>query len=383
MPTFDINNNMQGDLFGHDRIGHTTPDSELSETLRPFLTVPYPAPYLPTKRSDQGHPVLASVVLTAQELVGLDSSGAIVPAGLFCGSQAAKASGGQYCALKYSSWDTNFTYNALTGVRVSAAGQVAVLAAPSDGAAGDVITFADGTTYTVTSGDVTAAHACTLFPGGVVTPIGLTIRNAWQYIGGVTVTSTTGGMQYLLDGVVPVNFPVLNFKYEMGIPVQTEMVIRVPWIGALENTLTTLASGDGVTGFTQGYGRSFIHFVGTPQPGQVVVAARGSDANGNYTAYNSTVNSFSDIVGKVIGVQAMYPIKDYANRVRTLFNPNRLVGPIKDPNPVSMQMGGSATAGMPYQLHLTTDGIFQLAYTQGKTLHPEYYTYVNIAVRTF
>src|ERR1017187_3026388 len=90
MAGFDINNNFTGNVFGRDRMGHIVPDLEFTETLRPFLTIPYPAPWLPTMRQDQAHPILASVVLTSQEAVGLDSSGAIVPAGLFCGTQGRK-----------------------------------------------------------------------------------------------------------------------------------------------------------------------------------------------------------------------------------------------------------------------------------------------------
>ena len=466
MAGFDINNNFTGSLFGKDRQGFITPDAEASETLRPFFPVPYPAPYLKIKRRDQGHPVLAGVVLTSQELVGVDASGAFVPAGLFCGTQNRQGkatitnvaltsnvvtvtatnnyvagdvvtvaavtntaingtftvvsatsslftyalthanigtgadtgkvvlvsditgkAAGTYCIIEYTSYDVGFTYNAISGNLVTAGGQVAVLAAPSDAAAGDVYTFADGTTYTLLSGDITSAQACTLFSGGVVKPIGLTLRNAWQYIGGVNITTTTGGMHYTLDGVNPVGMPVLNFKYEMGIPIQTEMVIRLPWIGTSDTALTTFAAGDSISGYAQGQGRTFVHYVGTPNPGDVVCAARGGNGvgngAGNYTSYNSAVHSFSDITGKILGIQNMYPIRDFANRVRTLYDPSRLVGPITDPNPISIQMGGSATSGIPTQINLTTDGIFNLAYKQGKTLRPEYSTYVLVAVRTF
>src|SRR5271170_5050086 len=111
---FDINNQYTGNLFGRDRVGHTTPDAEATECLRPWLPVPYPAPYLPTIRQDQGHPVLANVVLSSNQLVGQDGSGAFVPAGLFCGTQATESLGGQYCVLKYSATDVGFAYNANT-----------------------------------------------------------------------------------------------------------------------------------------------------------------------------------------------------------------------------------------------------------------------------
>ena len=399
MAGFDLNNNFTGNVFGRDRMGHVVPDLEFTETLRPYLSIPYPAPYLPTKRQDQAHPVLASVVLTSQEAVGLDANGAIVPAGLFCGSQSTKSGGGLYCALKYSSPDVGFAYNAITGNTVAAPGEVAVLACPSDGTGGDVITFPDGTTYSVTSGDVTAAKACTLFPQGVVRPIGVTIRQVFQYIGGVNVINNSGGIKFTLDGVTPLKYKVLNYMHEMGTAVSTEMVLRLPWIGTAENTLQTLANTDGLASqYTQtNYGRSFTHFIGqaaltgaTPvgsgvtavAPGARIVAARGFSA-GNFTTYDSTVNDPTEVVGIVLGVRNTYPIHDYVNRVRTLYNPNRLVGPIKDPNPASLMMGGSATSGIDFIINLTTDAIFNTAYLAGTTLRPEYSTFVECAFRSF
>lgn len=453
---FDINNGYSGNLLGRDRIGHTTPDAEATECLRPWLPVPYPAPYLPTLRQDQGHPVLANVVLSSQYLVGQDKSGAFVPAGLFCGTQPQKGTAsitnrvltanvatftaaniltegqsvtisgysggdaflngtygvdsatatdfvliidhanvttgagtgtplagptnaGKYCAIKYSSSDVGFASNALTGNPVAAAGEVAVLAAPVDGVAGDIITFADGTTYTVTSGDVTAALACNLFSGGRVKPVGLTLRNVFQYLGGVSVSSTTGGMAYTLNGVLPVKFKIHNYMHEMGTAIQTQMVIRLPWIGATPSTLATLASGDSVTGYIQSnYSRSFVHFTGTPTFGAMVMGSPALGDSGNYSTWDGV--SVSDICGRIYGIQNVYPIRDFANRVRTLWDPSRLVGPIKDPNPSSIMMGGSATGGIDYQLNLGTDGIFKKAFDQGKTIHAEYTTYVLVKV---
>lgn len=384
---FDVNNTYTGNLFGRDRIGHTTPDAEATEVLRPWLPVPYPAPYLPSIRQDQGHPVLANVVLSSQQIVGQDVSGGIVPAGLFCGTQPLKSLGGEYCAFKYSASDVGFAYNAITGNLVAAAGEVAVIAAPSDGSDGDVITFADGTTYTTSASsptgvdDVAAAKTCNLFPGtnGRVKPIGLVIRNVFQYLGGVDTSTTTGGIHYTLNGVIPIKFKVHNYMHEMGTAIQTAMVIRLPWIGALTNTLTTLTSGDGVAGYVQSnYGRSFVHFTGTPFFGALVQGSTQLGDAGNYGDWDGT--DVADVCGRIIGIQNIYPIRDYANRVRTLWDPSRLVGPIKDPNPSSIMMGGSQTGGIDYQLNLGTDGAFKRAYDQGKTLHNEYSTYVLVKV---
>lgn len=384
---FDINNQYTGNLFGRDRIGHTTPDAEATEVLRPWLPVPYPAPYLPTARQDQGHPVLANVVLSSQQLVGQDKSGAFVPAGLFCGNSGT----GGYCALKYSASDVGFAYNAITGNLVAAAGEVAVIACPNSASNSDTITFSDGTTYAVQTGDVAPAKACNLFGASTgsgassvasrVRPIGLTIRNVFQYLGGTDISTTTGGMAYKLNGVIPVKFKVHNYMHEMGTAIQTAMVIRLPWIGALPTTLTTLASGDSVSGYVQSnYSRSFVHFTGTPAFGELVqgsVLGVGQDA-GNYSEWDGT--NVADICGRIVGIQNMYPIRDFANRVRTLWDPSRLVGPIKDPNPSSIMMGGSQTGGIDYALNLGTDGLFKKAFDQGKTLHNEYSTYVLVKV---
>lgn len=300
------------------------------------------------------------------------------------------ATAGQYFALRYTGADIGTTYNPLTGNLVAAVNEVAVLAAPSDGVVGDTITFPDGFVYTIVSGDLTSAFACNLFPQGVARAIGVTIRQVYQYIGGVTVLGTTGGIVYRLDGVLPLKYQFLNYMHEAGTAIQTEMIIRTPWIGATETTLNQLTAADGVTGYAQtAYGRSFGHFVGAagfgPQflaPGARVVAARGVSA-GNFTVYNPAIDDPTNVVGVVLGVINQYPIKDYVNRVRTLYNPKQLGGPIADPNPASIQMGGSATSGMDYIINLGTDAAFTTAYTQNKTLHPEYSTFVEIAFRSF
>jgi hypothetical protein len=301
-----------------------------------------------------------------------------------------------YCVLKYSAADVGFAHNALSGLLVASAGEVAVIASPSDGANGDVVTFSDGTTHTVTTGEIAAAKNCNLFDMGVAKPIGVTLRNVFQYVGGVTLIDTLGsdgstslcGMRYTLDGNIPMKFKVHNYMHEMGTAVQTQMVVRLPWIGANRTAIATLATGDGVVGYTQGdYSRSFVHFTGTKGAGDgklaygnLVVASRENGDAGHYAPYDSTKHGITDIAGRIIGIMNVYPIRDYANRVRTLWDPKRLVGPVKDPNPSSIMMGGSATGGIDYALNLGTDGIFKAALDQNKTIHAEYTTYVLVKV---
>jgi hypothetical protein len=389
----DINGQYYGSMLGQDRIGQTTPDLESSDWLKPFIPVSYPAPYLPTLRQDQGHPKLANIVLGSHMLVGQDKNGGLVPAGYFCGTQAAKASGGQYCVISYSVYDIAWTWNPQTSLRVAAAGEFVILAAPSDGAAGDTVTLPNGTVITVTTGTLAFALACDLFTTGKVRPIGTVLRNAYQYLGGVLVgvntlaTVSTHGINYNLDGMNPINFPVLNYKHEMGIPFQTQNVLKLPWIGATPTTLTTLTNTDGVVGYNQLFGRSFTHFTGALGSaagqfgfGSAVVASsagNGTDA-GNFAPYNAAVHTPSDIIGRVIAMQNVNPV-GFANRVRTLFD-RPMVGPMVDPNPAAIRMGGSATRGIPYHISVTTDVAYAFAIDQNKTLHPEYSTQVFVRI---
>jgi len=385
MPT-DINGQYYGQLYGQDRIGQTTPDLESSEWLRPWLPVAYPAPWLPTLRQDQGHPKLAGIVLSAHMLVSKDKNGGLIPAGMTCGTQAAVADGGAYTVVVYGPADVGFAFNPQTGVRVAAAGEYAVLGAPSDGASGDTVTMPNGTVVTLSAGDVTFAKACDLIPTGIARPIGCAVRNVYQYIGGVNpgantaATSSTTGLNYTLDGVVPTGFPVLNYMHEMATAIQTQFVLKLPWIGATPTTLTTLATTDGVTGYAQLFGRTFTHFLGEAGfgPGSGVVASQAAGDPGNFTVYDPDVHSPLDLVGRVLDVQNLAPV-GFLNRVRTLFA-RPMVGPMVDPNPAAIRMGGSATAGIPYHVSVTTDAIFKRAFDQGKTLHPEYSTHVIVRV---
>src|SRR5947209_8216826 len=118
MPSFDQYGNFRGTFYGVDRQGHTTPSPDASQPLQPYMPVPYPAPWLPTKRRDHGHPVDAGKVLSEGQAIGLDKSGAFIPAGLFCGDTGTKANGGDYCVIVYSDMDVAIARNAATGNKV-------------------------------------------------------------------------------------------------------------------------------------------------------------------------------------------------------------------------------------------------------------------------
>ena len=456
--SLDLHGQYTGKMFGQDRIGHTTPDLEASDSYRPWLPVAFPAPYLPGLRQDQGHPKAATKVLSAQMAVGLDKSGALVPAGLFCGQQPngavldpsaatidtnvltitvankmavgetftvtdtvnsylngqtltaktgtntttlvadfthadakpiADVTGmtlrstlaGEFCILHYRASVDEFSVNPATG-EVVVANSHAVLAVPADAYANMTVTLADGTVIVVSAGDITYAHACTLFPTGVARPIGLATRDVFQYIGGVTVKSTTGGILYTLDPMNPVGFQVHNYTHEMGTAIQTDYVVRVPFIGSTRTRLTEMAATDSVTGYSQGYGLSFTHFTGAPKVGDMVVASRLPQDAGNFTSYDSAKHSLSDVCGRVLGVINMVEKIGYMARVKTLWDPARMVGPYKDPNSASIMMGGSATGGLPYDINLTTDGLYKLYKNQAKTTtgKSELGTYVLIRI---
>jgi len=407
VPGFDQFNNFRGSQYGVDRQGHTTPSPDACDEFRPFLPVPYPACWLPIRRRAEGHPVAAGVVLSEGYLVGVDKSGALIPAGYTCGDTGTKESGGQYCVIVYSQYDVGTVTNPQTGLKVQTAGEHVVLAAPTDAQAyvaahdavaaipADTVTLPNGITVTISAADIAFAHACDLIPGGKAKAIGFAVRDVFVYIGGIQVTEPTlaGGIKYLLLTQRPDQMQVTNYMHEMGTCIQTRFVLRLPWIGATPSTLAgyAAANADNVVGYIQtDYSRSFVHFTG--DRGNVKgkfflgcavvpnVKSNGADA-GNFAPYDPAVNDADDICGRVLGVELMYPIRDYANRVRTQFErANEFVGPRMDPNPVTFQMGGSATKGMDYAISITTNGIFQLAIAQQKPVHDEYSTYVLVHV---
>jgi hypothetical protein len=395
--SFDVNNNYAGTFYGKDRLGFTTPDCDASESLQPFLPVSYPAPWLPIIRRDEGHPVAAGVVISSGMAVGVDKSSALIPAGLQSGSTGA---GGNYCILVYGSDDVMATINPQTGAKVQAAGEYVVLAAPSDGAAGDThsaTTNASASTaasipvgVTITSNDLTFAHACTLVPGGTGRTIGYALHNVFQYLGGANTVNTTGGWQYVIDSSNPVNFKIHNYTHEMGTAIRTNFVLRVPWIGATPTTIATLAASDSITGYTPptSWNKSFTHFTGAVGagagnlfPGCSVVASDqfGAADAGHYAPYNSSIHKPDQIIGRVLGVESMYPIRDLMDRVRTQFDrAQQLVGPFAESHPIQMMMGGSSTRGIDYQINLSNNGVLRAAADQGKTIHPEYATYIYL-----
>jgi hypothetical protein len=385
---FDVNNNYRGTQYGKDRLGFITPDLDASEPLQPFLPVGYPAPWLPMRRRDEGHPVAAGVVLSTGNMVGVDKSGGLIPAGFRSGDTGTKASGGGYCIVKYGQDDVGFAYNAATGKKVRSAGEYVVMACPTDAAAGDV---AEG--VSVTADDIAFAKTCDLIPGAVARGLGYALKNTFQYIGGVDIVSTVGGMLYVHDGMNPTKFTIHNYMHEMATAIRTAFVLRMPWVGESPTTLQGLADADGLSdaGYIQDdWSRSFAHFTGKAGrnygqlfPGCSVVASDkfGSLECGNYAPYDPAVHKPDQIVGRVLGVEKLYPIRNYLDRVRTQFDrAQTLVGPWRESHPVQMMMGGSATRGLDYQLNLSGNGIFRMAKDLNKPIHDEYATYVYVKV---
>jgi hypothetical protein len=98
--------------------------------------------------------------------------------------------------------------------------------------------------------------------------------------------SLAGGILYRLEGLNPIGFQVMNYMHEMGTAIQTQYVLKVPWIGATPNTLQQDATTDGIQGYVQGYGRTFAHFTGLPTTGAGV-----------------TFSQFQRRPGQLLGVQ--------------------------------------------------------------------------------
>lgn len=451
MPLDPTTNVYTGNFYGKDRLGHTTPDCDASDPLQPFLPVSYPAPWLPSKRRDDAHPAGANVVVSSHNIIGKDKSGALIPAGYFSGNTG---NGGDYCVVKYSAEDIDFTRNAKTGNIVSSASEYVVIAAPNDAAVtltsvtgtidsgslnvlavsgsnkalvyvgsyvqvagvtgvfrvisrtGDNCTLdrnatavGSGAAVTyglpsingaqVVSGDISWAHACDLIPGGKPYAVGYAMRNWWQYIGGVDILSTTGGILYNTQSMNPVNYIMHNYMHEGGNAVRTSFVIRVPWIGALPNTLQTKAATLSVAGYNQSnYSRSFSHMVGEKgnisgklfDGCRVVPSMLPGDA-GNYMPYDPAKHDPGLIIGHVLGIEQAHPIKDYADRVRTQFERGlSFKGPFAERNPVTGLMGGSATRGVSTQISVGTDAFYRYAIDQSKAPPEEAYTTVLIRI---
>ena len=348
------------------------------------------APFLPLN----GPQVLTAVtpgVSASFDVVDANESETVPTVGTVTGVSAL---GGEYSVIAYTQYDVGSVTNPQTGIAVQAAGEYVVLAAPADGAVGDRITLPNGTVITVAAPDLTFAAACTLIPGGTARALGFAVTNFFTYLGGIKILSSVGGISYLMLTQRPDLMQVTNYMHSMGGAIKTHFVLRVPWIGATPNTLATLAAANGVVGYTQtDFSRSFVHFTGAMgnAPGTFFLgcsivpsnAGNGTDA-GNYAPYNPNVNHADDIVGKVLGVELMYPIRDYADRVRTQFDrATEFVGPRMDPNPVTFQMGGSATKGLDFAISLGTNGLFQLAVKQNITAltgNPALSTYVIMHV---
>lgn len=349
-----------------------------------------------------------TLVLTGTEDVAVDGTntleaGGVISTPVVVNVSLAQVGGGNSTAAQAVT---------LINAAIAAAGVAASYAATPSLQTSGVITITgvedasvNGTNdFTVVSDveDIGTSGTSIAYSYFVVRPIGCAVRNVYQYIGGVLVGNNTAasssatGINYTLDGVVPLNFTVLNYMHEMGTAIQTQFVLKLPWIGSTPTELQAIAAHDSISGYLNLFGRTFTHFTGamnnplayTPGGGAAgsfgfgtgVVAssaANGTDA-GNFAPFNPSVHSAQDLVGRVIGIQNLAPV-GFLNRVRTLFD-RPMVGPMTDPNPAAIRMGGSATGGIPYHISVTTDAIFKFAYDQGKTARPEYSTHVLVRV---
>src|SRR5208283_2829199 len=125
---------------------------------------------------------------------------------------------------------------------------------------GDIVVFPNGNVISVLTTDVNFGKACNVIPNSVARPIGYVVRNVFQFLGGVNLISTTGGVFYTLESMVPLQFRVHNYMHEMGTAIQTHFVLRMPWIGATPVALQGYATADGISGYVQtDFGRSFVH----------------------------------------------------------------------------------------------------------------------------
>lgn len=190
-----------------------------------------------------------------------------------------------------------------------------------------------------TGAAVTAASTTSTIPTSLcctdgVIPVGVASYNIYQHLGGVTWDNST--KVYTVDNHNPYNFRMNNTTKEDYVAFTCDYVIEVPWIG------TTTPTGYSSTAL------SYAHAVGTFTPGCFIGVS--TSLPGVFT----TVSARSDalFMGQMLGwkqyVQNGAPL-DALNRVKTAYG---------NASNKSWQMPGSATAGMPYAIHLATDGAY-------------------------
>lgn len=281
-----------------DHWGHITPNVEYSEGIRP--TGEYmPAPYLPAVRFDQYFEEWK--VLSDGKPVSMDSTGFLVPSGLFKEAAAYKAafdgasSGKQAAAdavatVFYTANDVARGIKNAAGVAVSAGEPV-------------VRSF-----FNIAGGSPLAATTT------VSQPVGTADYDFWAHPGG--------------DGLNPATFNKYNFNLQHRVGFLTDYVLQLPIV---QNNAAYLAAP--FTGMAVVIGAT-----GTVLPGQFL----SYDNFSNYTSVGYSYGSAdgASILGQVLEVRTDFP-RDYLDKVRTRYTE---LGALE-------AMPGTATNGLSHEMY--------------------------------
>lgn len=178
-----------------DDMGETTPEIEISESVRPWGKF-LPAPYLPVGRFDVHKRV--NVVLSVGTPVGLDAVGSLVPAGIPDGHTF------EFDAEDFRS-NTFATRNPATGAAVTSAVTEAKAAQGLLGVSGTLATRVEK----------------------FVRPVGVTSYNVFAHEGGVTFT---GWPSYTMQHSNPVNYAQHNTMAQDLVAITCDYCLLVPYV---------------------------------------------------------------------------------------------------------------------------------------------------------
>lgn len=280
-----------------DHWGHITPNVEYSEGIRP--TGEYmPAPWLPAIRFDQYFEEWK--VVSDGKVVGFDSSGFVVPAGLRKEAAAYKTSFDGASSNKQATADAQATifYTAADVQRgiTNAAGVAVTVGEPV------VRSF-----FNIAGGSPLAATTT------ISEPVGTADYDFWAHPGG--------------DGTNPANYKQYNFNLQHRIVFLCDYVLQLPVVAS--NTVYNAAPFPGMA--------VVVAAVGTILPGHFLTY----DANSNFVSNGYTYGSTdaSEIIGQVLEVRTDYP-RDYLDEVRSRYNE---LGPLE-------AMPGTATGGLSHEM---------------------------------
>lgn len=278
----------------YDDRGHITPNFEYSEGIRPtgeFM----PAPYLPAVRFNKYFEEW--FVLSGGKVVGMDSDGFIVPAGLKKDAET---------------WLDTFMTNGVDAATDEAAADAAVAVTYTANDVQRGIKNAKGVAVVAGEPVVKSYFTINGFQDAtqditVSNPVGVSSYNYWAHPGG--------------DGTNPAKYNVHNFNLQSKVAFVADYVLQLPIVADTTAYLAAPFAGMGSA-------------IGNLKPGEFV----SYDAHSNFVSigYDFGAVDAAQVMGQVLEVDFAFP-KDYLDMVRTRYEE---FGELE-------KMPGTATGGLP------------------------------------